>query len=306
MKHEPTSALDLLVRELFDYAGMFPPASRSFEDALKESGSLSRSLTRPWMVAGDLVLDQASAERLLSENLSAQGFTAPLKLCLLASSTAQENLSTAEKILISAAGQGPPIKILSIEVRSSALDAPQTIEHYAGIVKDAKALLAIEPDLSTPRWEEELFEMVALLAQTPSRPAIKCRLTGPTGIGAAKLSSAIAATCDARIPLKITGGLHHPIVEKTRHEYSMGFLNVATSVMLRRSIGSAITTETISQLLINDDPHALLLGSDLGYREISISLSEARRAKESAHFSIGSCSLHEPDQDLARLFPSRA
>lgn len=302
MKHEPTSALDLLVRELFDYAGMFPPASRSFEEALKESSSLHRSLTRPWMVAGDLVLDRENAEKLLAEDLFKHGFLAPLKLCLLASGTAQENLSTAKKIL-SYADQGrPPIRIMSIEVKSSASEAPHVIEHYASFAQDAKALLAIEPDLSTPRWEAELREMVALLARTPYRPALKCRLTGPTGISAERLSSAIAATCDVRLPLKITGGLHHPIVEKTRHDYPMGFLNVATGVMLRRSKGSAIAIETISKLLINDDPHALSLGSELGYRGLSISLTEALRAKESAHFSIGSCSLHEPDQDLGRLF----
>jgi len=48
---------DQLLERLFDYADMFPPAQRSFEDALKESASLATTLVRPWLVASDIVLD---------------------------------------------------------------------------------------------------------------------------------------------------------------------------------------------------------------------------------------------------------
>jgi hypothetical protein len=302
MRHEPATVLDLLVTELFDYAGMFPPASRSFKDALKESGSLASSLKRPWMVSGDLVLDRAHSEHLLNEDLSSDGFTHPLKLCLLASGTPDENISTARRIISHSSQEGLGVRIVSIEAKCLPVEIAQVISKYGPLVRETQAVLAIEPDLSTPTWEDELRDAITALTQAKIKPALKCRLTGPTGITPERLALAIAATCDNGLPLKVTGGLHHPIVEKSHHNYPMGFLNVAASVMLRRALGADFGAIKIAELLTNEHPKSLSLRNELGFGDTRISLSETRQAKEIAPFSIGSCSLHEPDQDLSRLF----
>ena len=71
MKENSRDTLELLLSRLFDYAGMFPPAGRSFHEALKESASLPTSLTRPGMLSSDLVLDIEHARKLITTDLRA-------------------------------------------------------------------------------------------------------------------------------------------------------------------------------------------------------------------------------------------
>jgi hypothetical protein len=84
----------------------------------------------------------------------------------------------------------------------------------------------------------------------------------------------------------------------------MGFLNVSAAVMLHRHLGDKLSGATLEKILTNQDPRAFTFGERLGFRELRISLSELRAVKERGHFTIGSCSLHEPDGDLSRLFPA--
>ncbi|MCB0338257.1 MAG: hypothetical protein KDD53_01575, partial [Bdellovibrionales bacterium] len=60
----------------------------------------------------------------------------------------------------------------------------------------------------------------------------------------------------------------------------------------------------ILELLNNSDPNSFNFSEGLHWMDFSLSATEVERARNAAHFSIGSCSLHEPDADLKRLFPS--
>jgi hypothetical protein len=84
----------------------------------------------------------------------------------------------------------------------------------------------------------------------------------------------------------------------------MGFLNVSVGVMLHRCLGGMISPKILAEVLTNQDAKAFSFGERLGFKELSISTKELEAAKAKMHFSIGSCSLHEPDEDLSRLFPS--
>jgi hypothetical protein len=65
-----------------------------------------------------------------------------------------------------------------------------------------------------------------------------------------------------------------------------------------------MSAKTLEAILINQDAKAFSFGERLGFKDLSISIKELGTAKASGHFSIGSCSLHEPDEDLSRIFPS--
>ena len=49
--------LELLLQSRFDYAGMFPPAKLSLEQALREAINLRDTLARPHLLAAELVVD---------------------------------------------------------------------------------------------------------------------------------------------------------------------------------------------------------------------------------------------------------
>lgn len=294
IEHNPDSAFDCLLESLFDYAGMFPPAQRDFEAALRESSSLSSTLRRPWLVASDIVLDTAHLAKLSSLNLSEFGFSQPLSVCALVTEP-QERMLTALHSLSAAC---LPIRVSSIETKIADGAAPETIRLWTEVATKFDALLALEPDLSRPNWTEQLDSCVEAISSVGNKVALKCRLTGPTGIGADRLAAAVSRGCELGIPFKVTGGLHHPIVDSSRHSYPMGFLNVAAAVMLKRSLKHALSETALVEILTNASYDAFSWKNGLQFRRYCISLAQLIAAKRLAPFSIGSCSLHEPDEDL--------
>ncbi|MEY4701927.1 MAG: hypothetical protein RL326_2114 [Pseudomonadota bacterium] len=294
ISHNPMSAFDCLLERLFDYAGMFPPAQRDFEAALRESASLGSTLRRPWLVASDLVLDAAHIRKLPECKLSEFGFTSPLTICALATEPVEQTLTALQSLTAASL----PIRLSSIEVKIADDAATQAIEIWKELATQYNALLAIEPDLSRSNWDEQLDSCVTAISKSNGRVALKCRLTGLTGIGPDRLARAIARGCELGLPFKVTGGLHHPIVDRALHEYPMGFLNVTTAVMLKRALHSALSEPTLVDILTNSSYQSFSWENGLQFGDFAISLDQLTSAKNLAHFSIGSCSLHEPDADL--------
>lgn len=294
------NTLHLLLGNLFDYAGMFPPAARSFEGALQETCSLAGTLKRPWMVASDIVLDTEHAHRLRGVNLGAYSARNPFRVCVLATEDSERVRDEATQLL----KKEPPVTISSLEVKTSPQSLGETLEQYGSFCASHGILLCVEPNLSVDGWRDDLRATIKTLRAAPFRPALKCRLTGPTGISPERFAAAIIAANEGGVPLKVTGGLHHPIVEPERYPFPMGFLNVSVGVMLHRCLGEKMSAKTLEAILINQDAKAFSFGERLGFKDLSISIKELGTAKASGHFSIGSCSLHEPDEDLSRIFPS--
>lgn len=299
MALHPDDSLRVLLTNIFDYAGMFPPASRSFEAALQESSSFPTTLSRPWMVSSDIVLDTEHAHKLRGVNLGMYAARTPFRVCLLATEDPDRVIHEATHLL----RKEPKIEITSLEIKTSPELAGEALEHYGPFASSHGILLCLEPNLSQEDWREILQRTVERLRNSTIRPALKCRLTGPTGISSDRFAAAIAAANNHGIPLKVTGGLHHPIVEPERHPFPMGFLNVAVGVMLHRRLGETISEGMLEEILTNKDPRAFTFGETLGYKDLRISISELRSVKERGNFTIGSCSIHEPDADLTRLFP---
>ena len=300
MTDQQENSLQLLLSSLFDYAGMFPPAALSFEAALEECSSFERTLERPWMVASDIVLDTEHTHKLRAVNVGAYSARSPFRVCVLATEDPERVIEEASQLL----RKEPPIVITSLEVKTSPDALTEILGQYGAFCSSHGILLCLEPNLSVDSWGEDLNATVKALRTSSLRPALKCRLTGPTGISAERFAAAIVAANEQEVPLKVTGGLHHPIVEPDRYPFSMGFLNVSVGVMLHRHLRELLSPALVEEILTNKDPKAFMLGSHLGYKDLQISLADLRNVKASNHFTIGSCSLHEPDGDLSRLFPA--
>lgn len=301
MDYHQGNSLHVLLAKLFDYAGMFPPASRPFEAALKETSSLESTLSRPWMVASDIVLDTEHAHKLRGVNLGEYATRNPFRVCVLATEDSQRVLDEVTHLL----RKEPAVVVTSIEVKASPDAVAETLEQYGGFCSSHDILLCVEPNLSVDTWREDLNATVAALKTSSLHPALKCRLTGPTGIGAERFATAIIAANESRVPLKVTGGLHHPIVEPDRYPFPMGFLNASVGVMLHRHLEKRVSPKTLQEILTNQDPKAFTFGEELGYKELRISVADLQEARNRGHFTIGSCSLHEPDEDLSRVIAEK-
>jgi hypothetical protein len=302
-RFNPDSALDLILNKLFDYAGMFPPAARSFSDVLKEAADHPLTLERPWMIGSDLVLDTANSTLLASTDLSEYRLPKTIHVSVLASEGLDKAFNAANSLLHSK--NALKMQVSGIETKVSTESLSQDLVKLGAFIDEHKTLASVEPDLSKSDWRELLKIVVSSISASPYRSqiALKCRSTGPTGIGPDKLAAAIVAASDARIPFKVTGGFHHPIVDPQAHQYPMGFLNLGSAVLIRRSLGAAFSEDEISRLLVKDSIKSFSFDQGLAYNQTRITLEELRKAKNMLPFSIGSCSIHEPDQDLIRLIP---
>jgi hypothetical protein len=294
------NSLDLLLERLFDYAGMFPPASRSFEAALTESCSFQKTLKRPEMIASDIVLDTEHAHKLRGVNLGSYSARNPFRVCMLATEDPERVLEEALQLT----RKEPPVVVTAIEVKATADTVVETLEQYGSFCASHGVLLCVEPNLSGESWREILDTTIEALQGSRFRPALKCRLTGPTALSAERFADAIIAANSGNVPLKVTGGLHHPIVEPERYPFQMGFLNVSVAVMLHRHFKGRIESMLLQEMLTNQESEAFTFGKRLGYKNFLVSLDELKRVKDIGNFTIGSCSIHEPDEDLCRLFPS--
>jgi hypothetical protein len=294
--------LETLVTSLFDHSGTFPPAARALEDALRDAARFPESLERPWIVSSDIVLDRENARRMAALDLREYGFSKFARVCLLVPGSRSEIREITHGLERAVERDGVARRISSLEVKVTADSLAATIDEVGEEAVGLDTLLVIEPDLSGESWQRELELAVGALTRSPVRVALKCRCTGPTGIGAAQLAAVLVAASDALLPLKVTGGLHHPVVEAERYGNSIGFLNLVVAFSLRRVLQNGIGHTALAELLVNSDPAALSFAHDLHYQSFAISKQQAEGVKAGPALAIGSCSLSEPDADLVRLY----
>lgn len=306
-------ALAALTAGLFDYAGMFPPAARSFGEALAESARLGVELGRPGLVAGDLVIESTAAARLNPETLRQAGFAPEraVQVCVLGSTlSAAEPLEREAATLVSLAeagrATGPRCRLISYEVKIPRLgEGRSAIEARLEQVAPLVPLLCLEPDLSRAEWVEELAATAAFIGdiapRLSKRVALKLRCGGSTAIDATRLSAAIVTGADQALDLKATGGLHHPFIDSGWGN-SLGFLSLAVALALRRHHGGAFPAGALTACLQSSRPEEFTFGAAARWREWEVPAADIAAQRGRFHLSIGSCSLHEPDSDLARLF----
>lgn len=299
-------SLEELLKGLFDYAGMFPPAGLSFDDALRCSAAFPVVLHRPGLLGGDLVLDATKLQELTPAALSRAGFQrSPLRLCLLGAPL------TPERPVIGAASGNAAVQIVSYEVKlpwpfpgfpDAAARALSTTR--GALDKDIR--LFVEPELSPSEWEknhEAVFSLLDGLNRRILHPiGLKIRGSGPRAVTNAVLSSLLPDINRRSLPFKATGGLHHPF-RNARKSHDLGFLNLAAALRLQSALGAvALPRHRLLECLETEGSAAYDFSGGLRWKEFSIAPEELRSAVSRVPFTIGSCSLSEPDEDLRRLF----
>ncbi len=312
-------SLTALVRGLFDYAGMYPPASLSFEEALAKSAGFRKTLRRPGMVAGDLVCGVERLDSLDAAHLGRAGWDLerPFKACALGpvlagpGALAKEEQRAAAARAVAFGAEGKPKRAaVSYEVKCpvSHLSDPKTAEALAAVRVGLGGYvggLFLEPECPATEWPQAVETVFSVLSAMPEelRPALKVRCSGPAAIDGESLARVIAGAVDRGWRLKATAGLHHPIKER-RYDNRTGFLGLALAVRLRRALGPGFSTPLINGCLAADDPgHFDFLDGGAAWLKFRLS---AAQLEGRVGLTIGSCSLEEPDSDLARLFPKEA
>lgn len=314
------SSLKALLHEIIDYAGLFPPAGLSLDEALP---SFARYRTGPdaWMLARFII----PANRLDDLKAYADRFAKnpPFRFSVLGSggdsTAAFLDALAADLRTIHAFHRRHPqqVRVEAVEVRLPTALLGATEETLAAFLhaigqRIDQALPGLRLFLEVPLDKRLLQNAPPLLDAISS---FNVKRSGPIGFkmrtggldasafpSAEHLAFALTTSRDAGVPFKATAGLHHPACAyRESVQASMyGFFNVFGGAVL--AAVHTLDETTLRTILLDEDADHFRFTDDAFYwKDLAAPVDAIRRARETFALSFGSCSFDEPRDDLRAL-----
>jgi hypothetical protein len=293
----------VLLRDLIDYAGLFPPASLAMASSVANYDSYSRS---EWSwILGRFVVPVARLAEFeeafvgLPAPTSGTGFTAWRLSGLLGSDPVADVAGIREfNARFASSSSCRRAVIESVEVKAA---GPEEVKRLSGIIP-AEFATYFEVPLSS------CAECIATVAGCGRRA--KIRTGGETADRFPALENVVEfihLCAAANVPFKATAGLHHPLRSVHRFTYQAdspsgimhGFVNVfLAAAFLRAGMEATLAV----QLLDERSADAFHFNADgVGWRRHRLSEHEIAAARRTFAVSFGSCSFTEPIDDLKSL-----
>ncbi len=289
-------AVSHFMTELIDYAGLYPPASLSFKEAILNYHSYVHG-EDSWMLGPFVNPASRLGELEPFKNLFNEQY--PLRLSIILTDThefkndlmaIQLFLSTYKTAGIIESFEIPP----TLQINSTNFDKLDKL--IAGYRIFYEISGTNDQKLSTLDFIKEMNHM-------SSHPiGIKFRMGGISAnlFPTVEQAAFVIHECKKRnLALKFTAGLHHPI-RQYREEvetFMHGFLNVFTASIMAYCL--SITKETIESILLEECPENFSFTSRaLIWGNLVVSSSEINVARNIFALSYGSCSFDEPRDEL--------
>ncbi len=294
------NALDLLTARLFDYAGTFPPASLPFKQALAESAR-APLLSRPGILGIDIVVASPDLRFVTPKALDVAGFgdtQCSIALVGIDEAALKRTIPRVQKFNDKNAGVA---RIVSLEIHGKSFAGPQ-LQAAADSLRDVR--LFVEPQIPDRSWAASGAALVAMLGRLREAGApvgLKVRGAGPLAISNESLAPLVVQVAANKVPLKATAGLHHPILVP-EHQNPLGFVNLAATLRLHQVLGPDFDEAAILACLNETAADAFAFDSELAWRAHAISEEALGQAMDDLPFSVGTCSLADPDADMSDLF----
>ena len=300
---DAADATAVLLRDLIDYAGLFPPASLAMAPSVANYDAYSRS-EWSWILGRFIV----PAARLGEFEEALAGLPTPTKgtvpsawrLSVLLSADVAADVARIHEFNARMATSSPRRKahVESVELKVA---GPDDVAGLAGIIP-AELAAYFEIPLSG------CGEVIAAVAGCGRRA--KMRTGGETADKFPAPESVIEfirLCAAARVPFKATAGLHHPLRSVHRFTYQPespsgimhGFVNVfLAAAFLRAGMEEPLAVE----LLKEQSEKAFQFGlHGVAWRQHRLSRDEIAAARRGFSISFGSCSFTEPIDDLRSL-----
>jgi hypothetical protein len=289
------SSLKTLLSSIVDYAGLFPPAKLSLQDAIANYVRYNLSPYN-WMLGRFVVpVSQLTQLKTLLANLSSEhGMIKPLSVSAILSEDWEleleqiQSLNNTDKILI------PSVEFKPL--------SPKEIERVIPLLPTE-----VESFFEIP-FNQNLETYLAVLQGTGT--AAKIRTGGVTAEAfpnAEQLCRFIFASAEAKVPFKATAGLHHPF----RGEYPLsyepnslstamhGFINVA--ILAALVYWQKVTYQEALTVLKESASYFQFEENKIIWKNKQLNISELEETRQLFFRSFGSCSFQEPLDDLKEL-----
>jgi hypothetical protein len=294
---KPVSAatLQALVAGVVDYAGLFPPAALPMREAV---ASYAKYLDGPeaWAL-GRFVVPVSRLDALAAEG--ACYISSNAKSWRISALVGENVAADVERIRAFDAAHARRLLVDTVELRASSREA---IEAGTRAIGPSLTVYVELPVSDEPRHLLESVKRAGARA--------KVRTGGTTADAfptAAQLARFIVSCAQVGVPFKATAGLHHPLRGEQPLTYAsdapsatmFGFLNVFLASAFA-SVG--MDERNVATLLDERDASSIEFGDDaVHWRGHAIALDRVRGARATLALSFGSCSFHEPIDDLRRL-----
>jgi hypothetical protein len=254
---------------LFDHAALFPPASMDLPDALAEDRA-ARDGPQAWIVAR-FVCPASRLGELPAEMPP---------LAVVVDDEAGPLPRRAELVEARLPEPGPAPSDILARVRS-----------LRAVANEAVPVLEL---VLGPGWRNDVPAVIGSVGMVRGR--VKLRCGGGEAPSAEQVALVLAACAEARVSMKATAGLHHPLPGPDEH----GFLNLLAAAAVAHAYGPPAAE--LAAILTERDPAAFdLSAGGLTVHDRKLSADQLAAARAELLTSIGSCSWREPVEALAEL-----
>ncbi len=288
-----TESLRILLTEIIDYAGLFPPSNVGMTSAVQNYANYLNG-ENAWMLGRFILpvskLDEFSTE---AESLFAD------KIWRL-SVIADENLpETLDKIAAFNEVNSGKFIVDMLEVKVNSADEI----HQASKIIPRNLITYFELPV-----QEIMTDLMIALAMTKNRAKIRTGgITKDAFPNSADIIKFMRVCIAANVPFKATAGLHHPLkcIKPLTYEQNAetgtmhGFLNLfLAACFLRQDLNNSFVHN-----LINETDASKLEFADEGvlWKEHAVLTQTIGTVRAKNAISFGSCSFLEPIEDLQNI-----
>jgi hypothetical protein len=286
-------AIRTLLAGAIDYAGLFPPASLSMDEAV-QNYAVYRQSADSWAL-GRFVLPVARLDEFRDHagQWLTSSASSPWRLAVLAGTGGADDWRLAEDSAYSGA-------------------VVEAFELRAGTAEEIRAAAARLPAHLDVFYElpidSDPAPLVAAIARVGANGKVRTGgLTPDAFPRPADLARFILTCVRSTVPFKATAGLHHPLRATYRLTYApnsprgemFGFLNVLLAAVFARA---GLRPQEIADVLCEGDAagfHFVADGVEWRGRRVSNEMLAEVRATQAVSF--GSCSFTEPLEELVAL-----
>lgn len=305
-----------------DYAGLFPPAELSFDEAIKNYAKYRVDTTDSWMLSRFIIPYKKLSELVNYKSMLMEN--PPFAFSVLGgiTDTTNEFKKDLDLLLFSIDNIVSTIGNKNISVESLELKIPilQDILFILNIISDAlskfdtKVPLEIYLEFNLSQKHNDDLKLILRHIKdfnfNNKNPKIKfigykVRTGGlePKAFPSVdKLASVIFECSNFGVQLKATAGLHHPIrhYNSSVQTHMYGFINVIGACVLTAI--HKLNFDTICDILIDEEPaNFKFTDQKFIWGKFEASKEQIEFSRSKSFIAFGSCSFDEPRDDLESL-----